>query len=267
MATHPQASKPATAVRASGGFGSALALVFGALSYLAFFAVFLGFLAFVENVSLPTTIDAGRTSSTLTAVLVDVGLLGLFALQHSVMARGGFKAWWTRVIPATLERSTYVLLSSVLVALVVWQWRPVTGVVWNVTNPVARWVLIGLSLVGAGIVLLSSFLVNHFDLFGLRQVYLAWRGKPYTAPPFRLVLLYRVVRHPLMLGLLILFWAAPLMTVGHLLFAGVWTIYILLSVRLLEERDLVAAFGDTYVAYRRQVPMLLPLPFRARDRK
>lgn len=258
MITQPKTKPPQVTWR------SGLALVYGAVSYLIFFAVFIGFIAFLENVALPTTVDEGRPPPVYTAVLVDVGLLALFALQHSVMARGGFKSWWTRIIPASVERSTYVLFSSGALALVVWQWQPLTGVVWHATNPIARWALTGLSLIGVGIVLWSTFLVNHFDLFGLRQVYLAWRGKPYPATPFRTVFLYRVVRHPLMLGFLIAFWAAPLMTIGHLLFATVWTVYIVLSVRFLEERDLVGAFGERYITYRKQVPMLLPLLPRRR---
>jgi methanethiol S-methyltransferase len=253
-----------TRAKAPGGPRAFIGLLYGILTYLIFLGVFLVFAAFIENAVLPTTLDVGRSSSTLRAALVDVGLLTLFALQHSVMARGGFKAWLTRTIPASVERSTFVLVSSLLLALIVWGWQPLTGVVWNVTNSIGRWALIGLSFAGIGIVLLSTFLLNHFEFFGLRQVVGAWRGWPRLATTFRTPLLYRVVRHPLMLGFLIAFWAAPLMTVGHVIFAGFWTVYIVLSVRWLEEPDLAAAIGEPYRAYQRQVPMLLPWSFRAR---
>jgi protein-S-isoprenylcysteine O-methyltransferase Ste14 len=261
-----QAPESVTKVREPSRIGLTVGLVYGVGAYLVFLAVFLGLIAFVENAFLPTTLDAGRSSSSLTAALIDVGLLALFGVQHSVMARGSFKAWWTKVVPASAERSTYVLVSSIAVGLIIWQWRPLTGVIWNVSNPVGRWVLIGISLFGWLFALISSNLINPFDLFGLRQVYLAWRRKPYTSSPFRVTSLYRLVRHPLMLGFLIAFWAAPRLTVGHLLFSLVTTAYILISVHFLEERDLAAAFGDTYAQYRRRVPMLLPLPRPSRAR-
>ena len=188
-----------------------------------------------------------------------MALLGMFAVQHSVMARPAFKRWWTRFVPQEIERSTYVLLSSAVLFLLYWQWRPMPAVVWDVTSPAGRLAIWALFWLGWTIALTATFLINHFDLFGLRQAYLAWRGKPYTDIGFRVRWLYRVVRHPLLLGFLIAFWAAPTMTAGHLLFALSTTGYVLLAIRL-EERDLVAALGAQYRDYRRNVPMLIPRP-------
>ena len=240
--------------------GSALALIYGVVCY----AIFLGATAygvgFVENLGVPKAIDTGRSSFAVSGVAVDVVLLGLFAAQHSVMARSSFKRVWRAILPVSVERSTFVLFASLALLLLFWQWRPWTDVLWQVDNPVGRWALVGLSFFGWLIVLVSTFLISHVDLFGLRQVYLAWRRATYTELPFRIVGLYRVVRHPLMLGFLLAFWATPRMTAGHLLFALANTGYIMIAVRFLEERDLVAAFGDTYIEYRRRVPMVLPLP-------
>jgi protein-S-isoprenylcysteine O-methyltransferase Ste14 len=228
-----------------------------------FLAAFLYAIGFVGNLVVPRSIDAGVAAPVGEAVVVNVLLLGLFAVQHSVMARPAFKRWWTRIVPGSVERSTYVLLSSLVLFLLFWQWRTMPALVWDVTSPAGRvglWALCGL---GWATVLASTFMVNHFDLFGLRQVFLAWRGKPYSDIGFRSPLLYRLVRHPIMVGFIIAFWATPTMTAGHLLFAAVTTAYILIALQL-EERDLVAALGDQYRDYRRRVPMLVPWPRRRR---
>jgi protein-S-isoprenylcysteine O-methyltransferase Ste14 len=236
---------------------------YGAAAYLLFLAVFLYLVAFVGNFWVPRTVDHGVSASIGEAVLVNMALLGLFGLQHSVMARPGFKARWTRLVPPSIERSTYVMLSNLVLVLLYWQWRTMPAVIWEVELPLGRlalWTLFGLGWV---IALASTFMINHFDLFGLRQVYLAWRAKPYTDLDFHVRFFYRLVRHPLMLGFLIAFWAAPTMTAGHLLFSIVMTGYILIATQF-EERDLVAALGDDYRNYRREVPALLPLGRRPR---
>lgn len=259
MATELMPPGSATVHKPAPAPGATLALVYGALSYLVFVGSIVYSIGFVENFGVPTTIDAGRPASLLAGVLIDAGLLAAFVAQHTIMARPRFKAWWTAILPESIERSTFVLLASFALLLLFWQWRTLPGVIWQVDNVTVRWVLIGLSLLGWLIVLISSFLVSHVDLFGLRQVYFAWRRITYTSLPFRIAGLYRLVRHPMMLGFLIAFWATPRMTAGHLLFALASTGYIIFAVRFLEERDLVAAFGDTYLAYRQRVPMLLPL--------
>ena len=219
--------------------------------------MFLYSIGFVGDLAVPHSVDRGPGATTLTAGLINVALLGLFAVQHSVMARPAFKRWWTRFVPAPVERSTYVLLASAALAALFWQWRPLPAVVWEVSWPPGRSLLWGLFWVGWATVLVSTFLINHFDLFGLRQVYLAWRGDAYTTPRFRTLMFYRVVRHPLMLGFLVAFWAIPTMTTGHLLFAAATTAYILLAIQL-EERDLSADLGEPYRDYRNRVPMLIP---------
>ena len=235
-----------------------LSVSYGAVGYLIFLGTFLYAVGFVGNVLVPKGIDAGPVVSLGEAVATNVLLLGLFAVQHSVMARPAFKRGWTRTVPPHLERSTYVLASSLVLLLLFWLWQPMPEVVWAVGPSAAAvlWVVFGLGWV---VVLVSTFLIDHFDLFGLRQVFLYARSRPYTPPPFRIRGLYRVVRHPIMLGFLIAFWATPTMTWGHLLFAGVTTAYIVVGVWL-EERDLRHAFGETYDQYRRRVGMLLPRP-------
>lgn len=236
-----------------------LTIVYGAASYLLFLASFVYVVGFIAGIGVPRTLDAGLQAPLMEAVVVDLLLLGLFVVPHSVMARPRFKRWWTRFVPSTIERSTYVLVSSVLLFLLCWEWRPIPDLVWHVTSPAARLALVALHWIGWVTVLASTFMISHFDLFGLRQVWLAWRGRPYTESGFRTPLLYRLVRHPLMLGFLVAFWATPAMTAGHLLFALGMTAYILVALQV-EERDLVAAIGPEYRAYQSRVPMLLPWP-------
>lgn len=258
QATEPERAQATVSSTALAWLGSALALLFGAGCYLLFLGTFVYFAGFVENMGVPAGIDAGGTAFSGSGLMIDIMLLGLFAAQHSVMARSGFKALWTRIVPRRIERSLYVFLSSLTLLLLCWQWRPIPGVVWQVDNLIGQTALVGLSLMGWLLVVISSFLIDHFDLLGVRQVYLAWRRKQYTNLPFRANTLYRLTRHPMMLGFLIAFWAAPRMTLGHLLFALVMTGYILVAVRFLEERDLVANLGAAYVDYQRRVPMLIP---------
>jgi methanethiol S-methyltransferase len=235
------------------------ALLYGATCYTVFLVTFLYAIPFVAGVGVPKHIDNGVSASLPLALAINLILLTLFAAQHSVMARPAFKRWWTRFVPPAVERSTFVLVSSLVLALLFWQWRPLPLRLWDVESDAGRWALYGLSAVGWLLVLASTFLINHFDLFGLRQVWRHARGQgPAPESPFVVRALYRIVRHPIMLGFLIAFWATPTMTVGHLLFALMTTGYILIAVKFLEERDLVAQYGDTYRAYQRQVPMLLP---------
>jgi protein-S-isoprenylcysteine O-methyltransferase Ste14 len=227
------------------------------VAYLLFLVSFGYAIGFVGNLWVPRSVDHALWAPAGRAVVIDVALLAAFAVQHSVMARPAFKRWWTRFVPASIERSTYVVLASGALLLLYWQWRTLPDVIWDVSVPAARVALWALFWLGWATVFFSSFMVNHFDLFGLRQVYLAWRGKPYRDIDFRVRFLYRLVRHPLMLGFLVAFWATPTMTAGHLLFSVATTAYILVAVRL-EEHDLVESLGEEYLAYRREVPALLP---------
>ncbi|WIG59478.1 MAG: putative conserved integral membrane protein [Ktedonobacterales bacterium] len=236
-----------------------LALIYGALCYTIFLGVLVYTPGFVGDLYVPKSLDSGPTASPLHAILVDVALLSLFALQHSIMARATFKRWWMRFISPPIERSTYVLFASLALVLLYWQWLPIRGDIWNVEQTPWRWALLGLYVVGWLIVLISSFLINHFDLFGLRQVYLHWQARQYTTTDFKTPALYTLVRHPMMVGFLLAFWATPHMTTGHLLFAIAMTAYILLGIHL-EERDLLASFGKVYQIYQQRVRMLLPLP-------
>jgi protein-S-isoprenylcysteine O-methyltransferase Ste14 len=237
---------------------------YGLICYLIFFVTFLYAIGFVGNLLVPKAIDSGASVSLAEALLVDGLLLAIFALQHSVMARPGFKDWWTRYVPRPIERSTYVMFSSLALILLFWQWRPMTAVVWSVENSVGWTLLWALFALGWTLVLLSTFLINHFELFGLRQVYLYLRGHEHKEPGFRTPFVYKLLRHPLMLGFIIAFWSTPLMTLGHLFFAVGTTAYILIAIQI-EERDLVRAIGIRYEQYQKDVSMILPLPKTRKD--
>lgn len=236
-----------------------LFLVYGVVCYLIFFVTFLYAIGFLADRIVPKTVDAGFQGGSQLAWPVDLLLLSLFAVQHSVMARQGFKRWWTRTVPKTLERSTYVLFSSVALILLFYFWRPIDFVVWNARGTVLGTSLIGIYFLGWFIVLSGTFLINHFNLFGLQQVYLNLKRKEAPPAPFVQPLYYRLVRHPLMLGFIIAFWAAPAMTFGHLLFALASTGYILVGIQL-EERDLVRFHGAAYLKYQQEVSQIIPMP-------
>jgi protein-S-isoprenylcysteine O-methyltransferase Ste14 len=237
--------------------GRILAFLYGIAAYLLFFVTFLYAIGFVEGMVVPKTIDSGAAGPPAQALIINLLLMSIFAVQHSVMARPQFKRWWTRFVPGPVERTTYVLLATLALALLMWQWRPMPAIVWQLTEPGPAMTVTALSFVGWLIVLTSTFLINHFELFGLHQVANNLAGRAMPAPRFRTPLLYHFVRHPIYLGFIIAFWAAPAMTVGHLLFAAVTTAYIFVGIWL-EERDLIDVFGDQYRAYRKRVSMLLP---------
>jgi protein-S-isoprenylcysteine O-methyltransferase Ste14 len=232
------------------------AISYGAISYALFAAVLIYAIGFVGGLT-PRSVDHAVAAPVGQAVTVDVLLLTLFAVQHSVMARPAFKSWWTRYVPQPVERSTYVLLASLVLALLLWQWRELPAIVWDVSWQPVRLVIWGLFWLGWAVMLASTFMINHFELFGLRQAFSVWRSRPQAQTGFRTTLFYRVVRHPLNLGFIVAFWAAPTMTAAHLLFAAVTTAWILVAMQL-EERDLLATLGERYAAYRRSVPMLVP---------
>jgi protein-S-isoprenylcysteine O-methyltransferase Ste14 len=238
--------------------GKTLAVLYGVVAYVLFLASFLYAIGFVGGFIVPKTIDAPVTGAEmLPSIIIDAVLLGLFAIQHSVMARPAFKAAWTKIVPRSVERTTYVLLSSLLLFLIFWQWRPIPDAVWSVANDAGRMALWALFWLGWLVVLLSTFMISHFDLFGLRQVMLNFQGKPYTHPPFMTRGFYNLVRHPIMLGFIIAFWATPAMSIGHLVFAIATTGYILIALQL-EEKDLLDMLGEAYRSYRQRVPMLIP---------
>ena len=241
--------------------GKLLAVLYGVVCYVIFFVTFLYAIGFVDGLVVPKTIDSGAVGPLVPSLVIDAILLGVFAVQHSVMARPAFKARWTKLVPPAIERSTYVLLASLALILLFWQWRPLPEpAIWSFTGLTAT-VLVAISFLGWATVLLSTFLINHFDLFGLRQVHAYATGKAIPPSDFHTPLFYRVVRHPLYLGFIIAFWAAPTMSLGHLVFAIATTGYILIAIQL-EEHDLVAHFGDTYRDYKRRVSMILPWPAR-----
>src|SRR5262245_9861692 len=231
--------------------------VYGVFCHLLFLATYAYFAAFVGNLLLPKSIDTAAVVSVGWALLINVALILLFGLQHSIMARPGFKRVWTRLVPQPIERSTYVLISSLLLLLLTWLWQGIGTVIWDVQHPVGRGLLWGLFAAGWLLVPLTTLMINHFDLFGTRQVWLYLRGRPYTSLSFRTPYLYNRVRHPLYVGWALAFWATPTMTLGHLLFAGTLTLYMAIAA-LFEERDLVGYFGDSYRAYQRRVPMFIP---------
>lgn len=233
-------------------------LCYGLLAYLCFLGTFLYAIGFVWNFLVPKSIDSGTASSLTQAIAINSLLLSMFAIQHTIMARPGFKERWTRIVPKPMERSTFVLATCFVLCLMYWQWRPITSAIWRVDDPTWRTVLYAISGLGWMIVLYASFLIDHFDLFGIRQVWLFYRGVPYTHPVFKTPLLYRLVRNPLMLGFLIAFWATPDMTGGHLLFCLLTTGYIFVGISF-EERDLRRILGKEYMTYRMNTPMILPM--------
>ena len=235
----------------------ALALVYGVLAYAFFFGTFLYAIGFVGNVAVPKSIDTGPTAPLGVAIVIDAALLSLFAVQHSIMARHGFKRHWTKVVSWYVERSTYVVAATAVLALLLWQWRPIPAVVWDLRGTAVGSILGVTFWIGWAILLLATFLINHFELFGLQQVWSYARGVEIHRPDFKTPALYRMVRHPIYLGFVIAFWSAPVMTVGHLFFSVATTGYILVGI-FFEERDLVAAYGQRYRDYRARVPMLIP---------
>jgi protein-S-isoprenylcysteine O-methyltransferase Ste14 len=241
----------------------ALMLAYGIVSYLVFLVAFLYAIGFVGDLVVPKSVNSGTPEPWTVALAIDAILLGLFAVQHSVMARPAFKRWWTKIVPQVAERSTYVLISSLLLLLLYWQWRPLPEPIWHVEAAVGRGLLWGLYAAGWLIVFLSTFMIDHFELFGLRQAVTYFRGQPNAPASFKTPGFYGFVRHPLMLGFVIAFWAAPEMTAGRLLFAFATTAYILIALQL-EERDLLHYFGEQYEQYKKRVPMLLPWASKSR---
>ncbi|UPJ46769.1 isoprenylcysteine carboxylmethyltransferase family protein [Bradyrhizobium sp. 200] len=253
MQTGPNAAPPATASLAARLF----TLCYGAIAYLIFFGTFLYAVGFVSRFIVPKTVDSGAASSPMTALLVNLVLMSIFAVQHSGMARQGFKKLFARFASPAIERSTYVLLASLTLILLFWLWQPMPAVVWHIENPVVAGVVTAGGFLGWLIVLYSTFLISHFELFGLTQVVTHFAGRAAEPMKFKTPGLYRLIRHPIYLGFIIAFWCTPTMTLGHLLFAAVTTAYIFVGIYL-EERDLVSVFGDQYRRYREKVAMLVP---------
>lgn len=248
-----------------------LCFLYGVVSYAIFFATFVYLIAFLSPFEMPQVmgvtlvpkmIDSGVEGPMASSIMINLGLIALFGVPHTIMARPRFKKWWTHFVPAPIERSTYVLKSSLLLILLYWQWRPMTGTAWQVENPVGWWLLTGLYFSGYLLVLYASFLIDHFDLFGLRQVFLCLMKRDYRHPPFAMPLLYRLIRHPLLAGWMVAFWATPHMTYGHLVFAIGTTAYMLIAIPF-EERDLSDILGDDYRQYLARTPMLIPWPRKA----
>ncbi len=236
-----------------------LAFIYGLVCYLIALIALLYNIGFVGNLIVPKTLDSNLDGSLVKGLLIDILLIGLFAIQHSLMARQSFKKWWTKIIPEPIERSTYVLMSSLALLLLFWQWHSLGGILWNIQNPIISNIIYAIYALGWLIVFLSTFMINHFDLFGLRQVYLYWLGQEYEDLEFRTLGFYKYIRHPIMLGIIISFWATPLMTVSHLVFAMGTTIYVLIGIKL-EEEDMISIYGNLYQEYRQQVSMLIPVP-------
>lgn len=243
-----------------------IAFIYGLISYVLFLGAFLYAIVFVGDFLVPKTINTGMETPFMQALLINLALLSVFALQHSIMARPGFKRWWTQFVHPAIERSTYVLLSSLALILIYWQWRPMTTIVWEIQNEIAALAIEGIFVLGWLIVLLSTFMINHFDLFGLKQVYEYLKKLPPKPIPFKMYALYGLIRHPLMFGFIIAFWATPVMTVGHLVFSITTTLYILVAVAFLEERDLRKEHGEQYVRYQKEVPMLIPFTKRKKGK-
>lgn len=235
----------------------ALFLLYGVVAYIIFFATFCYAIGFVSTILVPKHIDSVPQSPLGYALIVNAALLTLFALQHSIMARPAFKRWWTKIVPEPIERSTYVLLASLCLILLFEYWQPMGGVIWQVESELMQLLLKALCLVGFGIVLVSTFLINHFDLFGLRQVWFYFIGKKYEPLPFRTPFFYKYVRHPLYLGFMIAFWSTPTMTIAHLFFAIMTTVYMLTAIQF-EENDLIKQFGTNYQEYKKTAPMIIP---------
>jgi methanethiol S-methyltransferase len=243
--------------------GRITTMAYGTICYVVFLITFLYAIGFVGNLWVPKSMDSGRTGPLMQAIAIDLALLALFAIQHSVMARQWFKRAWTSIIPPSAERSTYVLFSSLCLLLLFWRWQPIGGTIWEFDDRPPRAVMLALYASGWAIVLTATFMTNHFDLFGLRQAWIRFQGRAYEPIAFRTTGFYKLVRHPLYVGWLLVFWSTPVMTVTHLLFAAATTAYILIAIQF-EERDLLAMYGETYARYRSEVPMLAPLRRRSR---
>lgn len=235
-----------------------ITFLYGVIAYIIFLVAFLYAIGFVGNIIVPKSIDSGTETTLLQSILINVVLLSLFALQHSIMARPSFKKWWTQIIGKTIERSTYVLLASLSLILLYWKWQPLKTEIWNIENETIALLITGLFFLGWIIVLLSTFMINHFELFGLKQLVDNFKNKQPQSPEFQVNYFYTLVRHPIMLGFLIAFWATPVMTVGHLLFTIVTSLYIFIAVKYLEEKDLKKSIGKAYEDYQKKVPMFIP---------